>query len=172
MLPLKKPARAEKGLQDVSSRDGFTRPVLLAPLLQRPDLERFEPDSTPVNTSMSVASPAKDWVEGLNALCKGTVGLSEEKTQIKEFKRVDWQGLKDIALFRFRCGLLPSDKRELIIVVAPSILGGSNGNTDAGWVMEGELTPMDGKRFLTIMKEPGHEIIVDDDDGMTEIEGD
>ena len=107
MLPLKKPAKAEKGLQDVGSRDKDIRPVLLAPLLQRPDLIAFEPDPTPPgNEDKGNNSWAKDWVEGLNSLGKGTVAIAQEVVQIREIKKVDWNDLRNIVLFRFRCGIM------------------------------------------------------------------
>src|SRR5438046_3058450 len=110
MLPVKKPSRAEKGLQDVASRNGDTRPVLLAPLLQRPDLVAFEPDSTSTvdedhqEEDEEEKNPAKDWLEGLNSLGVGTVAISQDVLQIREVKQVDWADLRNLVLFRFRCG--------------------------------------------------------------------
>jgi len=105
ILPFKKPSKAEKGLQDVSSRDGDIYPVLLAPILQRPDLQHFEPDSTAVvPVAIEEKNPAKDWVEGLNSLGRGTVEMSNEVVQIKEIKRVEWRDLRNIVLFRYNCG--------------------------------------------------------------------
>jgi len=105
MSVIKKPAKAETGLQDVASRNGDTRPVLLAPLLQRPDLLSFEPDSTSTVDEEEEANPAKDWVEGLNSLGRGTVAISPDVVQIREIKRVDWGDLRNLVLFRFRCGM-------------------------------------------------------------------
>jgi hypothetical protein len=105
ILPIKKPSKAEKGLQDVSSRDGDIYPVLLAPILQRPDLQQFEPDSTAVVPVVEEGkNPAKDWVEGLNSLGKGTVEMSREAVPIREIKRVEWRDLTNIVLFRYHCG--------------------------------------------------------------------
>ena len=105
MLPVKKPSKAEKGLQDVASRNGDTRPVLLAPLLRRLDLLPFEPDSTSTVDEEEETNPAKDWVEGLNSLGSGTVAISQDVQQIREVKRVDWADLRNLVLFRFRCGM-------------------------------------------------------------------
>lgn len=106
ILAAKKPAKTEKGLQDVASRNGDIRPVLLAPLLERPDLLSFEPDSTStVDEEEEEKNPAKDWVEGLNSLGRGTVTTSEDVVQAKEAKRVDWDNLRNLVLFRFRCGM-------------------------------------------------------------------
>jgi hypothetical protein len=106
MLPIKKPVKAEKGLQDVASRNGDSRPILLAPLLQRPDLLTFEPDSTStIDEEEEDKNPAKDWVEGLNSLGGGTVAISQDVVPIREVKRVDWGDLRNLVLFRFRCGM-------------------------------------------------------------------
>ena len=105
MLAVKKPAKAEKGLQDVASRNGDTRPVLLAPLLQRPDLLSFEPDSTSTIDEEEETNPAKDWVEGLNSLGRGTVAISQDVMHAREVRRVDWDDLRNLVLFRFRCGM-------------------------------------------------------------------
>lgn len=107
MLPLKKPARAEKGLCDVSLRDGKGRPVLLTPLLERPDLACFEPDPTSMYSS-EVKNPAKTWVDGLNSLGDRTVALSKDLMSIREVKRVDWKDLRNLVLFRYHCGYSPN----------------------------------------------------------------
>ena len=106
MLVVKKPAKAEKGLQDVASRNGDSRPVLLSPLLQRPDLLSFGPDPTStVDEEEEEENPAKDWVEGLNSLGRGSVAISQDVVQSRELKRVDWDGLRNLVLFRFQCGM-------------------------------------------------------------------
>jgi hypothetical protein len=106
ILVVKKPAKAEKGLQDVASRNRDSRPVLLWPLLQRPDLLSFEPDSTStVNEEEKEENPAKDWVEGLNSLGGGSVAISPDVVQSRELKRADWDGLRNLVLFRFQCGI-------------------------------------------------------------------
>ena len=115
MLPLKKPARAEKGLDDVSSRDIYCRPVLLAPLLERPDLARFESDCNVM--SREVKNPAKEWVDGLNSLVGRTVALAEDLVSIREVKRIDWKDLRNLVIFRYHCGmsLISLYKTEVII---------------------------------------------------------
>lgn len=113
MLPFQKPYKSEKGLQDISSRDGNIRPILLAPLLlqQAPDLQQFEP-TTSIHEEeqkkdvVEETNPAKDWAEGLNSLGKGTVKLSQGVVQIKEVKKVEWKDLRNIVLFRFHCGMI------------------------------------------------------------------
>jgi hypothetical protein len=103
-LPMKKPARSEKGLQDVASRDGFDRPVLLAPVLQDPMLNKFEPEHGKL-VPAEMENPGKEWVVGLNALGNGTVTVAQNVVQVKETKRVDWEDLRNLVLFRYRCGI-------------------------------------------------------------------
>jgi len=103
ILPVKKPARSEKGLQDVASRDGFDRPVRLAPVLQDPMLNKFEPDPRRLAPA-KLENPGKEWVAGLNALGGGTVVVAQNVVQVKETKRIDWEDPKNLVLFRYRCG--------------------------------------------------------------------
>lgn len=116
ILPPKKPSKAEKGLQDISSRDGIIRPTLLSPLLHHQSLEQqqFEPHPTAIVSKENKKekeeeeeenNPAKDWVEGLNSLGRGTVEMGTETVQIKEIKRIEWRDLRNIVLFRFHCGI-------------------------------------------------------------------
>jgi hypothetical protein len=91
MLPLAKPSKAEKGLQEISTRDGLINPISLAPLLQKEELK--------------MDTLAKQWVDGLRGLGKGSVGLSEGVLVVKEVKVVGWKSLRNIVLFRFRCGI-------------------------------------------------------------------
>jgi len=100
---MKRPARSEKGLQDISSRDGFDRPVLLTPVLQDPMLNKFEPDRQK-SVPAEMENPGKDWVVGLNALGPGTVTVAQNVVQVKETKKVDWEDLRNLVLFRYRCG--------------------------------------------------------------------
>jgi hypothetical protein len=107
ILPWKKPSKSEKGLQDISSRNEYSRPLLLAPSLQNPDLKQFEPDLATISESEADGeNPTKEWIQGLNSLGEGTVEMSPELVQIREVKSVKWKDLRNIALFRFHCGIL------------------------------------------------------------------
>jgi hypothetical protein len=90
MLPPCKPAKAEKGLQEISSRDGIRNPILLAPLLDE--------------EVKMVQNPAKRWVDDLKLIGRGSVGLLDTVVTTREVKAVGWKSLKNIVLFRFRCG--------------------------------------------------------------------
>ena len=51
---------------------------------------------------------AKQWVDGLRGLGTGSVGLSEGVLVVREVKAVAWKSLRNIVLFRFRCGMFPN----------------------------------------------------------------
>ena len=120
-MATKKPTRTEKGLQEIASRDGFRRPVFLAPLLHDPMLNEFEPDHlkcVPAKT----ANPGKDWVKGLNALGgNGTVTIGQNVVQVKQTTRIDWADLRNLVLFRYRCRIPISAYEGVILDVRPSI---------------------------------------------------
>ena len=116
-----RPLKSEKGLQDISSRDGHFRPVRLHPLLRRDDLSRFEPQlqsdvpKTDVSTDFH-----KNWIVGISALGKGTIAISEEVVQTRETKRIDWKDLRNLVLFRFYCGISHLD---CVMVVSGDTIG-------------------------------------------------
>lgn len=90
MLPPWKPAKAEKGLQEISSRDSIINPIFLAPLVQE-GVKRVE-------------NPAKRWVDDLKLIGRGSVGLLDAAVTAREVKMVGWKSLRNLVLFRFRCG--------------------------------------------------------------------
>jgi hypothetical protein len=167
VLPLKRPARSEKGLQDVSSRDGFDRPVLLGPVLQDPMLNKFELDHRKL-VAVEMENPGKDWVAGLNTLGNGTVIVAQNVVQVKETKRVDWEDLRNLVLFRYRCGNSPIFLVEMMLEVQPSILHGledaavmDNDNADEG----GDDTVSEGSKIVESDVEMLDEGVTESDDG-------
>jgi len=97
-----KPIKSDKGLQEPNLRDGTIHPVFLEPLLQRPDLDRFEP--TPVQRK-KIKEPGKQWISAIDGLRERTVGLSDYVVNMRESAMVEWTQVRPIALFRFRCGM-------------------------------------------------------------------
>lgn len=54
--------------------------------------------------STEIENPGNQWLGGLNALGDGTVTLAQNVVPVKETKRVHWENLRNLALFRYRCG--------------------------------------------------------------------
>jgi hypothetical protein len=132
MNSLNKANSPDKGLKQPSMRDTITNPIFLAPLLERPDLDKFEP--VPMTRERHESrDPGKEWHQAIDALQGKTVGLSDPVVETREVPIYEWQDLRNIALFRFHCCIRPLV--ELMKVprrtAVPVSLGGN-----AGWVIE------------------------------------
>jgi hypothetical protein len=118
ICPPERPIKSERGLKEMTGRDGVARPFFLPPLLARPDLQRFEPKSetTPV-PNIKFSSPEKqrnidlkEWMAGLNGLGeKGTVGISQTFVDLKPYPKISWENneLRNLVVFRFHCYGIP-----------------------------------------------------------------
>lgn len=67
-------------------------------------LNKFEPDHRKL-VPADMENAAQEWVLGLNSLGNGTVALAQNVVQQKEVKRIDWEDLRNLVLFRYRCGI-------------------------------------------------------------------
>jgi hypothetical protein len=160
-----KPICAEKGLQDINNRDGLITPFFLDKVLRHTSsqtCQSLQPqnvsgisttqDQTLTPTS-SVDIPsvegAREWVRSLESLGVGSVRLKDLGTPIREVKSVEWNEMRNLVLFRFRCGrpVIGSDiaamSAGLASPVGPSVGGrleshaNQSAGEGAGWVMEG-----------------------------------
>lgn len=123
----------DKGVDDLSLRDGFNFPIFLHRLLSRPDLEKFEPPTLQIENSSTlgaerdaselrseknstgngddregvgecVENPGREWIKALASLKKGSIALGALTTDDNASKLVKWEEFKDIAVFQYRCG--------------------------------------------------------------------
>ena len=107
----------ESGYASRQLRDGIILPFYLDLLLTAPVQPLPDPDSSdehdvpaaqpvPANTDPELASGDK-WAESFKALGTGTVGFKKEMMHGRPYLNPCWkQDLKNLVIFRFRCGVL------------------------------------------------------------------
>lgn len=143
---------SDKGLQDPIPRDGIIYPILLNPLLQRPDLDKFGP--IPIDSS-DIDNPTSEWIRGRSKLKEGQLGFLT-----KSF--VEWQDdLRDIILFGFICSMYVWFMRLMVVKPEATVaepFGGNEGPEIDGKTKDEGRSAEESAEFDLVF----HEWCVDD----------
>lgn len=117
--------------------------------------------------SAEIENPGNQWLAGLNALGDGTVTLAQNVVPVKETKRVDWENLRNLALFRYRCGKFPFPTLlRVMIEVKPNI---PEGIEDAG-MMDKDIAEEEGEDTVSEASKIAESDVEMLDEGVTEPE--